>query len=130
MYTPPGFAPLTPYFFVSKAEKFLAFLSHAFDAKPGLVTRREDGTIANAQVEISQQRFMVSEATPAFPAMPGSYYLYVDNADTVTQKALNAGGDLIMPVQDMDYGDRQSGVKDPHGNLWWISQRLIETSYE
>ena len=26
-------------------------------------------------------------------------------------------------------GDRQGGVRDPHGNRWWISQRLVEEPY-
>ena len=32
------------------------------------------------------------------------------------------------PDED-DNGDRQGGVRDLHGNLWWISQRLVEAPY-
>jgi PhnB protein len=34
-----------------------------------------------------------------------------------------------MEVADMPYGDRQGGVEDPSGNIWWISQRLVEEPY-
>ena len=37
---------------------------------------------------------------------------------------------LQMDVSDMPYGDRQGGVKDPFGNIWWISQRLVDGPYE
>jgi PhnB protein len=30
----------------------------------------------------------------------------------------------------MDYGDRQGGVRDPFGNLWFVSTRLADGSYE
>jgi PhnB protein len=35
-----------------------------------------------------------------------------------------------MEVADMPYGDRQGGVRDAWGNLWWISQRLVDAPYE
>jgi uncharacterized glyoxalase superfamily protein PhnB len=31
---------------------------------------------------------------------------------------------------DMPYGDRQAGVTDPFGNLWWISTRLVQEPYD
>ena len=61
--------------------------------------------------------------------MPASYYLYVDDADEAMRTALRAGAESIMPVADMPYGDRQGGVKDKHGNLWWLSQRLVSGPY-
>jgi len=36
---------------------------------------------------------------------------------------------LEIEVGDMPYGDRQGGVKDPHGNIWWISQRTLHDPY-
>jgi PhnB protein len=72
---------------------------------------------------------MVSEGSPAFPAMPASYYLYVEDADEAMRKAFAAGATKIMDVADMPYDDRQGGVKDPCGNLWWISERLVDGPY-
>jgi len=85
--------------------------------------------IANAQVRIGTSTVMVSETSPAFPAMSGSYYLYVESADEAMARAIAAGAQEIMAVADMPYGDRQGGVRDKHGNLWWISQRLIPGEY-
>lgn len=34
-----------------------------------------------------------------------------------------------MAVADRPYGDRQGGVRDAHGHLWWISQRLVDGPY-
>ena len=44
-------------------------------------------------------------------------------------RALQAGATLEMAVGDMSYGDRQGGVRDGHGNIWWISQRLVDEPY-
>jgi PhnB protein len=55
--------------------------------------------------------------------------LYVENADAAMRRALEHGAHLEMAVADMPYGDRQGGVRDAHGNIWWISQRLVHEPY-
>jgi PhnB protein len=129
MYMPPGFATVTPYFFVSDAEHFVEFLVNAFGGIEILRSLRPDGRIANSQVRIGSATIMVSEAGGSYPPMPTACYLYVDNADAAMERALDAGGVLEMEVTDMPYGDRQSGIRDPHGNIWWISQRMIRAPY-
>ncbi|NNF00654.1 MAG: VOC family protein, partial [Pyrinomonadaceae bacterium] len=72
---------------------------------------------------------LISDATDDFKSTYGTYYLYVENADESMAKALNAGGTLVTEVANMDYQDRQGGVKDPAGNIWWVSQRLVDEPY-
>ena len=128
MHIPPGFNTVTPYFFVDGAAEFIDFLVAGLGGTE--ILRHMDGErIANAQVQLGTSAVMVSEATAAFPAMPGSYYLYVENADESMTRARNAGATEVMAVADMPYGDRQGGVRDRHGNLWWISQRLVAGPY-
>lgn len=129
MYIPPGFNTITPYFFVKDASKFVAFLISGLGGTEVLRTLRPEGLIANAQVRIGTSTIMVSEAGGSYPPMPAACYLYVDDADKAMAKVLAAGGTLEMEVADMPYGDRQGGVKDPHGNIWWISQRLVHAPY-
>lgn len=72
---------------------------------------------------------MVSEASEQFPASSAALYLYVENADNAMAIAEAAGAERIMDVADMPYGDRQGGVRDPSGNIWWVSQRLSSNKY-
>ncbi|MBS0261323.1 MAG: VOC family protein [Planctomycetes bacterium] len=128
MRIPPGFNTVTPYFFVNDAHRFLNFLVAGLGGVE--ILRHTDGDrIANAQVRLGTSTVMVSEASPEFPAMPASYYLYVANADEAMQRAIAAGATQIMAVADMPYNDRQGGVRDAFGNLWWISQRLVDGPY-
>jgi len=128
-YAPPGFATVTPYVFADDAEAFVRFLIDGLGGAETVRTMRADGKIANAQVAIGNATVMVSEASDRFPPTRATYYVYVDDADSATERALRAGGELIMPVADMPYGDRQSGVADRAGNVWWISQRLVHEPY-
>ena len=129
MTTPPGFATVTPYIFADDAPSFCRFLTEGLGAQE--LGRELDGErIANAQFRIGNTTLMVSEAGRGFDAMPASYYLYVDNADVAHERAIAAGAVEVSPVRDQPYGDRQGGVRDRHGNYWWISQRLVEGGYD
>ena len=128
MFIPPGFGTVAPYVFADDADRLVRFLVEGLGGEETCRTMRGD-SIANCQVAIGTTTLMVSEASERFPAARSSFYLYVDNADKSMQRALDAGASLVMAVADMTYDDRQGGVSDPSGNLWWISQRLIEEPY-
>lgn len=129
MYLPPGFNTVTPYFFVREAESFVQFLLQGLGGIETCRSLREDGQIANVQVCLGTSTVMVSEASPRYPAMASAFYLYVENADAAMAQALAHGASLEMEVGDMPYGDRQGGVRDAHGNIWWISQRIVHEPY-
>ncbi|MHB1083697.1 MAG: VOC family protein [Thiobacillus sp.] len=129
MYIPAGFGTVTPYFFVKDAEQFVSFLVKGFGGTEALRSLRPDGRIANVQVRIGTSTIMASEAGGSYPPMPTACYIYVENADKATEQAIAAGGILEMDVSDMPYGDRQGGIRDPHGNIWWVSQRLVQAPY-
>ena len=52
---------------------------------------------------------------------PASLHLYVPDADAVYRRALEAGADSLYEPVDQVYGDREAGVKDPAGNVWYIA---------
>jgi PhnB protein len=126
VYIPPGFNTVTPYYFVRGAESFVSFLVSGLGGEETCRTMRGDGRIQNVQVKLGTSTVMVGEATERYPAMAAAFYLYVADAHAAMERALENGASLEMPVGDMPYGDRQGGVRDQHGNIWWISQRTVE----
>lgn len=129
MYLPPGFNTIAPYFFVDRAEELVSFLVNGLGGEETCRTMRPNGLVQNVQVRIGDSTVMVSQATERYPPMAAAFYLYVADADQAMQRALAHGASLEMPVANMPYGDRQGGVRDAHGNIWWISQRLVEQPY-
>lgn len=129
MHIPEGFAVVTPYIFVNRAEEYVAFLAAAFDALEIGRSAAPDGRIANCQLRFGTATIMISEASERFPASSAAFYLYVADVEAAMAKAERAGAERIMDVADMPYGDRQGGVRDPFGTLWWISQRLSADAY-
>lgn len=118
---------LSAYFFVENASDFIEFMYSAFGAEE-LGRECSNGRLLNAQLRIINCTFMVSEAAEIGP-LQSSHYLYVDDVDQVLKSACQAGAECLFEAQDMPYGDRQAGVKDPFGNYWWISKRLSDEPY-
>ena len=50
--------------------------------------------------------------------------LNVADPDEVAQRAVDAGAELIFPVEDQPYGMRQGRVRDPFGRHWLIGRPI------
>lgn len=129
MLVPEGFAVVTPYIVVKDADDYARFLEAAFGAREVGRSMAPDGRIANCQMRFDTTTIMLSEASEWFPANSAAFYLYVADADASMAKAEMAGARKIMEVADMPYGDRQGAVRDPSGNIWWVSQRMSADAY-
>jgi PhnB protein len=129
MNIPEGFACVTPYIFAKDAGEYMDHLIAALGGVDSGRTTGDDGRLANGQVRFHDATVMVSEAGRGFAPSQAAFYVYVDNADASMQRALDNGMIKVMDVGDMPYGDRQGGVRDIAGNIWWISQRLTDAPY-
>lgn len=131
MYVPAGYGTVFPYLIVDGADAFVRFLAEVFDAEEVGRTTLPDGRVANVRIRIGTSTFMVSESGDGgMKAMPAACYVYVEDVDRTFGRALAAGADPLFEPADMPYLDRQAGVSDPFGNLWWISKRLVDEPYD
>ncbi len=127
---PEGYHTVTPYVVVPGVAKLIDFLKQAFDAKELHRMAGPEGRIMHAEVRIGDSPVMLGEPMGEWKAMPCAVYLYVEDTDAVYNSALRAGGTSMMEPADQFYGDRNAGVKDPAGNLWWIATHLEDLSTE
>lgn len=125
---PEGFHTVTPYLIVDDADELIRFLQAAFDAKLESCTRLPDGKILNCQLQVGTSKVMASSAREGMEAMPCMLYLYFDEIDTIFDKAVEAGAEVIMKPSDQFYGDRSGGLRDSNGIQWWLGTRLEELS--
>ena len=121
---PEGYHSVTPYLVVTGADKLIAFMQKAFGATVNFKLEGPDGKIGHAEMQVGDSRIILGEAKKAWKPMPTGIYLYVKDSDAVYKKALEAGAESVMEVANQFYGDRHGGVRDPSGNLWWISTRV------
>jgi uncharacterized glyoxalase superfamily protein PhnB len=127
---PEGYHTITPFLMIKDAAKSIDFLKNAFGAKERSIHKGQDGTIMHAELIIGDSIIMLAEATEKYPAMPSSLYLYVEDVDSVYNKAIQAGGSSLREPTDEFYGDRSCGIKDPSDNQWWIATHVEDVSPE
>jgi PhnB protein len=118
---PDGYHTVTPYLVVPRVAELIDFLKQAFGAEEMFRMPRPDGAIAHAEVRIGDSMVMMGEPMGQFQPMLAMIHLYVDDADTMYKRALEAGATSVREPTDQFYGDRTAGVKDPAGNQWWIA---------
>jgi uncharacterized glyoxalase superfamily protein PhnB/DNA-binding CsgD family transcriptional regulator len=129
LYVPPGFTRVFPYIFVKDAQAYLKFLDGGLGGEIVDIHATPDGLIRNAHVRFGDTTIMVSEAGEGQLTSTGAIYLYVADADLAMERSIAAGGAMVSPVGFRPYGERQGGVRDPSGNIWWLSQRLAPGAY-
>lgn len=127
---PEGYHSVTPYLVVPGAGRLIEFLKEAFKAEEVERMSQPDGTVLHAEVRIGDSIIMMGEASDKFPAMPAAIYLYIPDVDAVYKRALAAGAASTMEPANQFYGDRNAGVKDPSGNLWWIATHVEDVPRE
>jgi len=111
---PEGWHSVTPRLVVQDAALQVEFLRRAFGATGEF---RDDRP---SVIRIGDSFVMVS-GVGLREAMPAFLYLYVDDADTTYQLALEAGATSLEEPWDTPYGDRRGMVRDPCGNNWQIA---------
>lgn len=124
---PIGYHSISPFLMLNDLAGFLDFLREAFDAQ---VVRRiagEDGSVMHAEVRLGDSHVMMGD--PMGEAVrPAGLYFYVPNADAVYKQALAAGAASISAPADRFYGDRNAGVQDNWGNIWWLATHIEDVN--
>ena len=137
-YIYPGAYSLNAYATIRNCNRAIDFYKKAFGAteKERLLT--PDGLIAHASLEIEGSLFMMSDensmmgnkSPESLGGSPVTFSLYVRDVDKAFKKALEAGGKVVMPVDDMFYGDRTGTLDDPFGYRWMIATHKRDVSQE
>lgn len=118
---PEGYQTVMPYLIVEDALGLLQFMKAVFKAEEKRREIREgQSVIKHAEVAIGDSTIMFAEATQQWPSSPASMFIYVDDADIAYQNALQHGAKSIGEPTQQPYG-KSGGVKDPYGNIWWIT---------
>ena len=136
---PEGYHTATPYLIVRNAERAIDFYKRAFGATELMrAVDPETKKIRHAEIKIGTSPIMLTDENPEFPdwqspesrgGTPVHIYLYVENADAMFKRALDAGAKQLLPLQDQSYGDRSGGVTDPFGHIWYIATHIKDVQH-
>ena len=99
---------------------------------------QSNSTIAHAEIAIGNSIIMLADEMPGhgnqspttLKGTPISLAVYVEDADLVFKRAVEAGATVTMPLADQFYGDRAGSVQDPFGHKWMIMTHIEDVSPE
>lgn len=120
---------LSPHLVCAGAADAIAFYKKAFDAEEIIRLAGPDGKLMHAAVTINGQSVMLVDENPQWKALgpktlggtPVTIHLLVPDVDASFAKAVAAGATVVMPVEDMFWGDRYGVLLDPFGHSWSIA---------
>ena len=126
---PEGYNTVTPQLTLDDAAQAIEWYKKALGAEELSRSTGPDGKIMHAEIRIGNSRIMLNDAVmggkgpKAIGGSPVSLWLYVEECDALFNKAVGAGAQVRMPMQNQFWGDRCGTVADPHGYSWSIATR-------
>ncbi|HEY3101986.1 MAG TPA: VOC family protein [Pyrinomonadaceae bacterium] len=137
-HIPEGYHSVTPYLIVRGGAAAIEFYNKAFGAVELFRFPTPDGKIGHAEIKIGDSPIMLADEYPPMGynspqtvgGSPVSLMIYVEDVDTVFNRAVEAGATVKEIVADKFYGDRNGTVVDPFGHIWHIATHKEDLSME
>jgi len=135
---PEGYHSVTPYLIINGAADAIEFYKKAFGATELLRMPYPDGKIGHAEIKIGDSPIMLADEVPDMKYLspktlggpPVSIIIYVEDVDTVFNRAVAAGATQDRPVEDKFYGDRAGSLIDPFGHTWHVATHKEDVTPE
>jgi uncharacterized glyoxalase superfamily protein PhnB len=135
---PEGYHTLTPYLTCRDAAGAIAFYKQAFGAVERAVMHTPDGKVMHAELKSGDSIVMIADEFPEFGSLSpqstggsgAGLHVYVEDVDADFDRAISAGGTVLMPVADMFWGDRYGRLLDPFGHKWAMATHVRDMSLE
>ena len=126
---PEGYHSVTPYLIVRGGAAAIEYYTKAFGAVELFRMPAPGGTVGHAEIKIGDSIIMLADEHPdmgyngpqTMGGSPVTLMIYVEDVDTVFERAVTAGGTVKETLQDKFYGDRMGTVVDPFGHIWHIA---------
>jgi len=135
---PEGYHSVTPYLIIKGAADAIEFYKKAFGATELFRFPAPDGKIGHAEIKIGDSPIMLADefaemgykGPQALGGSPVSLMIYLEDVDSVFNRAVEAGATVKEAVQDKFYGDRTGTLTDPFGHVWHVSTHKEDVSME
>lgn len=123
-YRPHDRNDVSPWIIGQHTAEVIDWLTTVFDAEevPGRLTM-DDGAVAHAEVRVGDSVVLLFDK-PDWRPTPAFLRVYTADIESTFARALEAGGRSITRPTHLLWGDMVGRVADPHGNVYWLMQRI------
>jgi uncharacterized glyoxalase superfamily protein PhnB len=126
---------LSPYLTVKDADKALDFYQRAFGFEKKNTMPGPDGKTGHAEMTWKDIVIMFGPECPTSQSKapvtsgivpPVALFVYCEDVDALCTRASAAGAKVVMPPQDMFWGDRMCHLTDPDGHSWHFATNVAD----
>jgi PhnB protein len=129
-YQPEGYTTIAPWVVTDDTGALLDFVAAAFDGVESGRVVVEDGSIGHAEIRVGDTVLLAFDRRPEWPVMPALLRVFVADADAAMARAVEAGARVVTEASTNAWGARGGRVRDPFGNIWWVTSQVETVSEE
>jgi PhnB protein len=135
---PEDYPRVTPYLIVDDGAAAIDFYTSVLGAGERMRMAGPDGKVGHAELNIGDSVIMLADEHPEMNAVgpktvggtPVSIHVYVEDSDSVFERAIDAGAKSLAPMEDKFYGDRSGSFEDPFGHHWNVATHVEDVPEE
>lgn len=135
---PDDYPRLMPYLIVDGAAEAIEFYGSVLGASERMRMPGPDGKLGHAELQIGDAVVMLADENPGMSirgprsigGTPVTIHVYVEDADAVFERAVQAGAKSLRPVEEQFYGDRSGQFEDPYGHRWNVATHVEDVPAE
>lgn len=125
-----GYTTVAPWVVTKDTSAFLDFVGTAFQGADKTMVPPQDGSIGHGEITVGDTRILAFDLRAGWPPLPALLRVWVADADTTLDRAVAAGAEVVTPMSDSAFGQRGGRLRDPFGNIWWVSAQIEDVPFE
>ena len=134
---PEGYHSISPALTCKDAARAIEFYKSVFGATEIMRMPGPGGVIMHAELRIGDSVIFLNDEIPGMTAgLSGSssnpvyLFLYTEDVDSIYNRAVSMGSKVVMPLENMFWGDRYGKFNDPFGHSWGVATHVEDVAPE
>jgi PhnB protein len=129
---------ITPHIVVRDAERAVDWYQRALGAEERERIPLPGGKLMSVELAFGDSTVMLADEFPEAgilsPLSVGGTSVVLnistDDVDALWQRALDAGAEVLHPLQDAFWGERHGQITDPFGHRWGLAQHIRDVPHD
>jgi len=135
---PEGIHTITPHIVVREAGRAAEWYKQALGAEERGRIPVPGGKFMQIELWFGDSAVMIADEFPeagvlspqAIGGNPVVLHFSTEDVETLWKRVVEAGAEVVQPLQDQFWGDRYGQIRDPFGYRWGLAQHVRDVSPE
>ena len=135
---PDGIHSITPHIVVREAGRAANWYKQALGAEERGRIPVPGGKFMQIELWFGDSAVMLADEFPEAGVLspqtiggnPVVLHFLTENVDALWKRAIEAGAEIVQPLQEQFWGDRYGQIRDPFGYRWGLAQHVRDVPAE